>query len=99
MKEQSDKSESTRLSRKFVMSRTDFFFMYNLKSQELNLYVQLFYKKILGKGLSFYIYFVHFVRIWNFKWPGKKKTVLGQKKAANYFFDADHHFEKHKIWF
>ena len=30
---------------------------------------------------------------------GRKKPVLGQKKAANNFFDADHHFETHKIGF
>ena len=30
---------------------------------------------------------------------GRKKPVLGQKKAANNFFDADHHFEPHKIEF
>ena len=30
---------------------------------------------------------------------GRKKPVLGQKKAANNFFDADHHFEPHKIGF
>ena len=29
---------------------------------------------------------------------GRKKPVLGQKKAANNFFDADH-FEPHKIGF
>ena len=30
---------------------------------------------------------------------GRKKPTLGQKKAANNFFDADHHFEPHKIAF
>ena len=30
---------------------------------------------------------------------GRKKPVLAQKKAANNFFDADHHFELHKIGF
>ena len=30
---------------------------------------------------------------------GRKKPVVGQKKAANSFFDADHHFEPHKIGF
>ena len=30
---------------------------------------------------------------------GRKKPVLGQKKAANNFFNADHHFESHKIGF
>ena len=30
---------------------------------------------------------------------GRKKPVLGQKKATNNFFDADHHFEPHKIGF
>ena len=30
---------------------------------------------------------------------GRKKPVLGQKKAANNFFDANHHFEPHKIGF
>ena len=30
---------------------------------------------------------------------GRKKPVLGQKKNANNFFDADHHFEPHKIGF
>ena len=30
---------------------------------------------------------------------GRKKPVLGQKKAANNFFDDDHHFETHKIGF
>ena len=29
----------------------------------------------------------------------RKKPVLGQKKAANNFFDADDHFETHKIGF
>ena len=29
---------------------------------------QSFQKKSLWKGLSFYIYFGHFVSIWNFKW-------------------------------
>ena len=28
---------------------------------------------------------------------GRIKPVLGQKKAANNFFDADHHFEPHII--
>ena len=28
---------------------------------------------------------------------GRKKPVLGQKKAANIFYHADHHFEPHKI--
>ena len=28
---------------------------------------------------------------------GRKKPVLGQKKAANNFFDAYHHFEPHWI--
>ena len=30
---------------------------------------------------------------------GRKKPVLGQKKAANNFFDTDHHFEPHEIGF
>ena len=30
---------------------------------------------------------------------GRKKHVLGQKKATNNFFDADHYFEPHKIEF
>ena len=30
---------------------------------------------------------------------GRKKPVLGQKKVANNFFDADHHLEPHKIGF
>ena len=30
---------------------------------------------------------------------GRKKPVLGQKKATNNFFDAHHHFEPHKIGF
>ena len=30
---------------------------------------------------------------------GRKNPVLGQKKAANNFFDADHHFESQKIGF
>ena len=30
---------------------------------------------------------------------GRKKPVLGQKKAANIFYHADHHFEPHKIGF
>ena len=30
---------------------------------------------------------------------GRKKPALGQKKATNNFFDADHHFEPHKIGF
>ena len=30
---------------------------------------------------------------------GRKKPVLGQKKATNNFFDADHHFEPHKVEF
>ena len=30
---------------------------------------------------------------------GRKKPVLGQKKAANNFFDTDHHFETHQIGF
>ena len=29
---------------------------------------QIFYQKFPQKGLSFYIYFGHFVRIWSFKW-------------------------------
>ena len=59
---------------------------------------QLFYKKNLWKGLSFFIYLGHFLRIWNCR-TGRKKPVLGQKKATNNFFDADHHFEPHKIGF
>ena len=31
--------------------------------------------------------------------PKKILIVLGQKKATNNFFDADHHFEPHKIEF
>ena len=30
---------------------------------------------------------------------GRKKLVLGQKKATNNFIIADHHFEPHKIEF
>ena len=30
---------------------------------------------------------------------GRKKPVLGQKKSTNNFFNADHHFESHKIGF
>ena len=30
---------------------------------------------------------------------GRKKPALGQKKAINNFFDADHHFELHEIGF
>ena len=30
---------------------------------------------------------------------GRKKVVLDQKKAANNFFDGDHHFKTHKIGF
>jgi hypothetical protein len=51
MKEKSDKSKSTRLSRKFVIIETEFF-AYNLKSQELNL-DNYFTKHFPGRALVF----------------------------------------------
>ena len=44
--------------------------------------------------------FLHLLRAFcqDLALTSRKKPVLGQKKAANNFFDADH-FEPHKIGF
>ena len=70
-----------------------------MKSHELNL-DNYFTLKVCGRAQ-----FLHL--LWTFcqdldlqvALTGRKKPVLGQKKATNNFFDADHHFEPHKIGF
>ena len=42
-----------------------FFIQFEVTTVKSN---QIFYHKFLQKGLSFYIYSGHFVRIWSFKW-------------------------------
>ena len=78
------------------MPRTDFFHVQfevpRVKSR------QIFYKKILWKGLRFFFTFT-FGICQDLKLQValtcRKKPVLGQKKVANNFLDADHHFEQH----
>ena len=94
-KSKSDKSRSTWNSRKYVMTVTDFFHVQSevprVKSR------QLFYKK---KSLEGHL-------LWAFcqdlelqvALTGRKKPVWGPKKAAKNFFDANLHFEPHKIGF
>ena len=79
--------------KKICDDQTDFFFMYNLKSQELNL-DNYFARKLCGRASDF-----TFARgiFQDLEPTGRKKPILGQKKAANNFFDADHHFEPHEI--
>ena len=86
-KSKSDKCKSTWLSRKYVVTELSFFNIQfevpRVKSR------QLFYKKTLWKGLSFYLYLGHFVRIWDFKWLQKvEKSLfwsLSQKRLLTTF--------------
>ena len=74
------------------MPGTDFHFMYILKSQEL----------FWGRASVFTFTLVIFSEFGTSSGSGRKgrkKACFGSKKAANNFFDGDHHFEPHKIGF
>ena len=76
--------------------------MYNLKSKELNL-GNYFTRKLCGRA-SVFTFTLGICQNLELQvalsdLTGRKKPVLGQKKVANNFFDADHHLEPHKIGF
>ena len=81
------------------MTGTDFFFVDNLKSQELNL-DNYFTRKLCGRDLPLLRAFCQDLGL-QVAPTGRRKPVLiiQSKKTANNFFDADHHFEPHKIRF
>ena len=89
-KSKRDKSKSTWNSKKIDDLKR--FFSRKGKSKELNL--DNYFTKNPWKGLSFFIYFGHFVRIWNFRvaLKGRKKPVLGPNKIESQSQTASYSF-------
>ena len=68
--------------------------MSNMKSQEINL-DNYFTRKVCERASVFTFILDSQDLELQVALTGRKKPVLGQKKVANNFLDADHHFEQH----
>ncbi len=99
MREKSEKSKSAWLSWKYVTNKLNFF------------HIQFEVPRVKSRQFFFFFYSLEEPQFLNLLWAfcqdlelqvavtGRKKTALGQKKAANNFFDVNHHFESHKMGF